>query len=205
MNLQDIKIMLVKGQKGDKGDGSYDDTELRQMIADEALAREAEIAQLERDWLNYMYPVGSIYISVNSTSPQTLFGGIWEQIQGKFLLASSSSHTAGSTGGAETHKLTYQETPYHEHSYAQFDDNDMNWVNESILTAYPTSTSTRCGFVNVKNHTSGSSETANQPMPTSFPIYDMNETKPPITSESATQAFSTMPPYLSVYVWKRTD
>ena len=36
------------------------------------------------------YPVGSIYMSVNSTDPSTLFGGSWEQIQDRFLLASGN-------------------------------------------------------------------------------------------------------------------
>lgn len=38
-------------------------------------------------FLNRIYPVGSIYMSVNNTSPQTLFGGTWERIKGKFLLS----------------------------------------------------------------------------------------------------------------------
>ena len=41
--------------------------------------------------LDNVYPVGSIYMNVNSTNPGTLFGGTWEQIQGKFLLGMSSS------------------------------------------------------------------------------------------------------------------
>lgn len=36
------------------------------------------------------YPVGSIYMSVNSTNPDELFGGTWEQIQGRFLLEQGS-------------------------------------------------------------------------------------------------------------------
>lgn len=46
-----------------------------------------------------IFPVGSIYTSINSTNPATLFGGTWEQIQGRFLLSASSSYAAGDTGG----------------------------------------------------------------------------------------------------------
>lgn len=41
--------------------------------------------------LNSIYPVGSIYISVNHTSPATLFGGTWQRITAKFLFAAPNS------------------------------------------------------------------------------------------------------------------
>ena len=42
-----------------------------------------------------IYPVGSFYISAKSTNPAILFGGTWEQIQGRFLLGRSSSYPVG--------------------------------------------------------------------------------------------------------------
>lgn len=65
---------------------------------------------------NVVYPVGSIYMSVNSTNPENLFGGTWEELQGRFLLGRSSSHSAGSTGGEENHTLTPAEMPSHTHT-----------------------------------------------------------------------------------------
>ena len=118
MNINDIKIMLLKGDKGDKGDGSYDDTELRELIAETFAEVQGEIAQLEQNYLNYMYPVGSIYISVGSTSPAVLFGGTWEQIEDRFLLAKGSTYTTlEATGGEATHTLTTQEIPSHDHTF----------------------------------------------------------------------------------------
>ena len=61
------------------------------------------------------YPVGSIYLSVNSTNPGTIFGGSWEQIKDRFLLACGSTYSNGSTGGESTHKLTVDEMPSHNH------------------------------------------------------------------------------------------
>lgn len=39
--------------------------------------------------LNATYPVGAIYMSLSNTSPAELFGGTWERIVNKFLLAST--------------------------------------------------------------------------------------------------------------------
>ena len=68
-----------------------------------------------------IYPVGSIYMSVNSTDPSALFGGVWERIaQGRTLIGqgtSDKSFSAGATGGASTHKLTTSEIPSHQHKY----------------------------------------------------------------------------------------
>ncbi|MGN0760135.1 MAG: phage baseplate protein [Candidatus Ventricola sp.] len=63
-----------------------------------------------------IYPIGSIYISVNSTSPASLFGGTWESIGGRFLLGADATYTAGSMGGEATHLLTIAEMPTHRHA-----------------------------------------------------------------------------------------
>lgn len=57
------------------------------------------------------WPVGSIYMSVSSTSPATLFGGTWERISERFLLGASSSYPAGGTGvnsPINLHKASYR-------------------------------------------------------------------------------------------------
>ena len=45
-----------------------------------------------------VYPVGSVYMSTNSTSPATLFGGTWTKIAGRFLWA--TVNTPMRTGGS---------------------------------------------------------------------------------------------------------
>lgn len=44
---------------------------------------EYEIAQ--EIW-NLIYPIGSVYMSKNSTDPSTLFGGTWERIKGRVIV-----------------------------------------------------------------------------------------------------------------------
>jgi len=73
------------------------------------------------------YPIGSIYLSVNNTSPASLFGGTWEKIQDRFLLASGSSYSLGATGGEKTHTLTISEMPSHDHPLR-----NINWKETGI-------------------------------------------------------------------------
>ena len=64
-----------------------------------------------------IYPVGSVYVSVNSSfNPNNSFGGTWVRIQDRFLLASGSTYTNGNTGGEATHTLTIDEMPSHKHN-----------------------------------------------------------------------------------------
>lgn len=58
--------------------------------------------------LNQIYPVGSIYMSVNSTNPGTLFGGTWARIKDTFLLSAGDTYNAGDTGGSATVKLDFE-------------------------------------------------------------------------------------------------
>lgn len=123
--------------------------------------------------LDNVYPVGSIYMNVNSTNPGTLFGGTWEQIQGRFLLGMSSSYPAGSQGGEAEHTLTISELPNHTHSIIGYSEsgNDYSGSDAELSFTYNT---TKKGW---------SGRTA---------------------SVGNNQAHNNMPPYLSVYIWKRT-
>lgn len=122
--------------------------------------------------LPMVYPVGSIYMSVNNTNPATLFGfGTWEQIKDTFLLSAGDTYTAGATGGEATHTLTTQEIPPHNHYLAS---------------------NTPSGSAN-----SISVLSVNQGQ-------DTNISQRISSSTGGGQAHNNMPPYLVVYMWKRT-
>ena len=127
-----------------------------------------------------IYPVGSIYISANSTSPAELFGGTWEQIKDRFLLAAGDTYAAGSTGGEATHTLTVNEMPSHAHN---FDD---------YISGYP-DTSNRIGQDNF-----------------TMPLINILNPSDTVGAGQYTNAagnskpHNNMPPYLAVYMWQRT-
>lgn len=61
--------------------------------------------------LNYVYPVGSLYMSTDPTSPASLFGGSWESIASeRVLMGASGSHAAGTTVDAGLPNITGQAT-----------------------------------------------------------------------------------------------
>lgn len=145
------QIEALRGPKGDKGD---------------------PLSVLEA------YPIGSIYISTNATSPATLFGGNWDEIHGAFLFANSALHKAGEIGGEEEHVLKEKEIPVHYHD--EYVGNDGG--DGSVPEGYYGFTSIAC---------------------TSKNTYWAKGSK---TSEAGGgQAHNNMPPYLSVYMWERVS
>ena len=86
-----------------------------------AAVREATSAS----W-DIIYPVGSIYLSINDTNPSSVFGGTWNKLKDRFLLGSGDTYQSGSTGGSATHTpsgtvgnhaLSVDEIPSHRHFY----------------------------------------------------------------------------------------
>ena len=132
--------------------------------------------------LDMIYPIGSIYISTNSVNPGTFLGGYWEQIKDTFLLAAGDTYTAGSTGGEATHKLTKNELPKIEGSFATTVPGSHNNYTTGVFTG---DSSTWSNHTLVANEQSG---------------HDMWGYK---ISFGNNQAHNNMPPYLAVYVWKR--
>ena len=70
--------------------------------------------------LGDVYPVGSVYTSVNNVNPSSLFGGTWVSFaSGRTLIgvdtAQTEFNTVQKTGGEKTHTLTATEIPSHTH------------------------------------------------------------------------------------------
>lgn len=133
-----------------------------------------------------VYPVGCIYLSVNSTSPASLFGGTWEQLKDRFLLGAGSAYAAGSTGGEAAHTLSINEIPSHAgHLYGN------------------------AGGVNGKGDAKGAwlkEININSSLTTSYGWnYKNNEYYPVNRSLGGGAAHNNMPPYLAVYMWKRVS
>lgn len=68
-----------------------------------------------------LYPIGSIYMSIQDTNPSVFFGGTWERIaKGKTLVGVDENdtdfNTSSKTGGEKKHTLTIDEIPSHKHN-----------------------------------------------------------------------------------------
>lgn len=82
---------------------------------DNIAALSNQISNIKSTIFDDIYPVGSIYMSVNSTNPANLFGGTWTQLKDRFLLGAGSTYTNGSTGGSATQRLSVANLPSHTH------------------------------------------------------------------------------------------
>lgn len=145
-----------------------------------------------------IYPVGSIYMSVNSTSPAILFGGTWQKIEDTFLLASGLTYSNGATGGEATHTLTTNEMPSHTHTQNSHTHNPSsigrNWVpNTQSLSRSRFSTSS-----------SGDKYLIASDSMNDWVWGETGSTTATNKNTGGGQAHNNMPPYLVVNVWKRT-
>lgn len=125
--------------------------------------------------IDTIYPVGSIYMSTNNVSPQTFFGGTWERITDRFLLGAGNTYTAGGTGGSATHTLTVDEMPHHYHV-----------LKVATSTSAASDAALRASGVKAYSSQLADSPTDN------------------IDEMGGNAAHNNMPPYLAVYMWKRT-
>ena len=155
-------------------------------ISDRVESTRSEIENFMRnDLINIIYPIGSIYMSVNNVSPASFLGGTWEAIKDRFLLAAGSSYSAGSTGGEASHKLTQNEIPNYHIGFLPQAVMGMHgeWPNKGITAGHQAR-----GTRNTVTATSGQTD----------PQWGYD-----IHTYGGDAAHNNMPPYLTVYIWKR--
>ena len=141
----------------------------------------AEIEKLKEAVANMwstIYPVGSIYITVNNEDPSVTFGGTWIKWGGGrvpvgYMDSDPDFYPAEKIGGSKTHLLTNWELPSHNHSGVP---------GTTITTASYTGGTDNDLAIGKKGSTGYS---GGNPQGTTIP-------------------FSILQPYIVCYMWKRT-
>lgn len=146
-----------------------------------------EIDNLKTDIINTIYPIGSIYISTNSTSPAILFGGSWVAISGKFLLAADNTHVANSIGGEETVSLNVSNLPAHAHHLSSDTlAHSFAWGSGKTNTVHIQNAIAAAGTVDGNR------------------LYTYQNSWNITVDTGGNEPHNNMPPYLAVYMWQRT-
>ena len=137
------------------------------------------------------YPIGSIYMSIYSTNPATLFGGEWEQIgQGRTLIGQgtgvddnnvSRTFVNEESKGEYNHTLTINEMPSHNHTQNKHRHKEQN--------KYSSNTGKEKAYVYSSNRNAVDHYTDYQ--------------QPAINPTGGGKAHNNLPPYFVVYMWKR--
>lgn len=129
--------------------------------------------------LQVVYPVGSIYMSVVSTNPATLFGfGTWVawgagRVPVGVDTGQTEFDTVEETGGSKTHQLTESEMPSHYHT----------------VNSFLTDTGSGAGGI----------------QRASIAVEDLSyNTAGNTNSKGGNQAHNNLQPYITCYMWKRT-
>lgn len=152
------------------------------------------------DLLDKTYPVGSIYMSVNNTSPSTLFGGTWQQLEDTFLFATSETADTGyqATAGSKDAVVVEHNHTQAGHTHGSGDSTYPNFMTTNINIAVghtkrvlPSSGSNYYyvysnDYGDIAQHSTTDSK------------------QPTINNRGVSGTDKNMPPYMKVYMWKRT-
>jgi len=156
------------------------------------------------------YPVGSIYMSINSTNPATLFGGTWERLKDRFLLASGDTYASGTTGGSATVNLNHSHTVNsHSHTYGLRYNTyygDIGGADSGAMQLYNNGAWKDVGYAGSRNAWVNGGTTASSKSVSSSYASGTASTSAssPGTDSQLSSTSNNMPPYLAVYMWKRT-
>ena len=180
-----------------------------------------------------LYPVGSVYISFNSTDPSTLFGGVWQRLKDTFLLVNGDQYAPNTTGGSATKSIAVSNLPAHNHTVSSSGSHTHSSANVTVSTAgnhsHTASTNGNHSHTGIKggdnddggSHFAFGTSTYQQNSTTSAGSHTHtigtagNHTHTVSIASSGSHTHTTentggsvplniMPPYTTVYAWRRT-
>ena len=177
---------------------------------DTAKKIEDKIKGIDEKFKNFCpFPVNSLYLSLGNENPSTLWlGTTWQKQENRFLLGAGSNYSLGTIGGSSTATLSVANLPSHNHTAFTASHSHTQQEHTHTLTStgsdyytyyganyiYTTRNvaSYKNGMINAINSAGGDTTGSASPVTT-------------IGNTGSGTAFSIMPPYLVVNIWKRTS
>lgn len=158
---------------------------------------------------DYIFPVGSIFITLSATSPATTLGGNWVEIEGgRFLMSCTSggtvykktsdtsaqtaatlTGTAGQTGGYSLNGMILKSSSY----YGTRVGSDTSYLvkNDKGIEAGTTVVNENVGKDNDNANVALNTTSSGSHLVAPYQLY-------------STVTLNNYPPYLTVHIWKRT-
>jgi hypothetical protein len=130
--------------------------------------------------LDDVYPIGSIYFTASSVQPGTSLGGTWiRYAEGKCLFgvdSTDSDFSLEQTGGEKEHTLTKAEIPPHRHTESRRENGGFFNNGQAIVPILDTWEAGRTTINTGDGYADG----------------------------LRGNAHNNLPPYIAIYIWKRT-
>ena len=207
--LLTVKVVMLKGEKGEKGDGVYDDSEVRQQIGfiDEYLEHIPYVEYEEdgdfvlpthtindnetstdstwssRKIIDMIYPVGAIFMSANSANPSTYLGGTW--------VAWGSGRVPVGVDTSQTEFDTVEETGGAKtHTLTV---NEMPKHNHVLIEQW----------ITTEPHVDVAMPDNKNPSGLAYPL-SLSFSSPFTDETGGNAAHNNLQPYITCYMWKRT-
>lgn len=184
-----------------------------------------EIKKTINKIIDLVYPIGSIYISVNNSNPSNIFGGIWEAFgAGKTLVGVDGSDEdlkkAESKSGNKKIRLKESQLPEHVHAYTPTGKIETTKEKGTISHNYSlflNRAGTRKESFNESNmldmrfvgrkHPTGTHVTTESELRSYYTGLGHTHTfkgeKNNTEKAGMTEEINIMPPYITCFFWKR--
>lgn len=170
--------------------------------------------------LDRLYPVGCVVMSFNDMTNEQIvarYGGTtWERIQDRYLVAAGSNHTVNTTGGSRTVTLTENNLPSHSHTY--YRSNTSTGSHTLTINEMPNHNHTHWYYnygsggaanglaYNITNTSYVGEDTGGMQGSGGGGSHYHSITRSSVYSgyTGGGTAFSIEPPYIAIYMWRRT-